>query len=98
MISVMRKIHMPRLAAFLCCSSVAKWCRRAGFSWASASTVAGGRVCNRDPLSVLIDCVVVVGFPGHDGLLLEVVRRRRRRNRPLQPGSVPWIVGCGLAV
>src|SRR5215468_11205931 len=98
MISVMRKIHMPRLAAFLCCSSVAKWCRRAGFSWASPSTVAGGLVCNRHPLAVLIDFVVVVGFPGHDWLPFKVVGCRRRRNRPLQSGGVPRIVGGGFTV
>src|SRR5215468_3109347 len=98
MISVMRNTHMPRLAAFFCCSAVAKWCSRAGFSWASPSTVGDGLVGNGNLLSAMVDFVVVVGFPGHDRLLFKVERRRRGRNRPLQSSCVPRIVGRGLAI
>src|SRR6266852_2915841 len=102
MTSWARNTHMPRLAAFFCCSSVAKWCRSAGFSCACSSTTAG-LVCNGDLLLLLLlrnlaHFVVVIGFPGHDWILVEVESRRRRVGLPLQAGGVPWIGWRGFAV
>src|SRR6266852_7130515 len=92
MTSWARNTHMPRLAAFFCCSSVAKWCRSAGFSCAGSSTTAR-LVCNGDLLRLryLAHLVVVIGFPGHDRLLFEVEGRGRRVGLPLQAGGVAWI-------
>src|ERR1700681_3083971 len=102
MTSWARNTHMPRLAAFFCCSSVAKWCRSAGFSCACSSTAAG-LVCNGDLLLLrllrnLANLVVVIGFPGHDGLLVEVKGRWWRVGLPLQACGVPWVRRGRLAV
>src|SRR2546427_850484 len=99
MTSWARNTHMPRLAAFFCCSSVAKWCRSAGFSCACSSTAAG-LVCNGDLLLLrnLAYLVVVIGFPGHDRLLVEVEGRGRRMGLPLQARGVPWVRRGRLAV
>src|SRR5229473_7888802 len=99
MTSWARNTHMPRLAAFFCCSSVAKWCRSAGFSCAGSSTTAR-LVCNGDLrlLRNLAHLVVVIGFPGHDRLLVEVEGRGRRVGLPLQAGGVPWVRWGRLAV
>ena len=82
MISVTRKIHMPRLAASFCCSSVGEVVQEGrvlvGFvvqPWLADYCATG---------TSSLDLVVVVGFPGHDRLLFKVERGRRRRNRPLQ--------------
>src|SRR5260370_36473236 len=45
-----------------------------------------------------VNLLVVVGFPGYDGLFFEVECRWRRRCLPLQAGGVPWIVGRWLAI
>src|ERR1700739_1024711 len=99
MTSWARNTHMPRLAAFFCCSLVVKWCRSAGCSRACSSTT-GGLVCNGDLLFLrnLGQVVIVIGFPGHDRLLIEVEGRGRRVGLPLQAGSVPWVRGRPLAV
>src|SRR6266852_7182172 len=99
MTSWARNTHMPRLAAFFCCSSVAKWCRSAGFSCAGSSTTAR-LVRNGDLLLLrnLAHLVVVIGFPGHDRLLVEVEGRGRRVGLPLQADGVPWVRRGGLAV
>src|ERR1035441_5684195 len=94
-----RNSHMPRLAAFFCCDSVAKWCRSAGFSCACSfscpGSAAAGLVGNGNLLLLrnLAQFIVVVGFPGHDRLLLKVGGWRRRGNHPLQGGGIPWIGG-----
>src|ERR1700720_1592284 len=102
MTSWARNTHMPRLAAFFCCSSVAKWCRSAGFSCACSSTAAG-LVCNGDLhllrlLGNLAHLVVVIGFPGHYRIPVEVESRGRRVGLPLQAGCVPWVRRGRLAV
>src|SRR6266478_9516306 len=102
MTSWARNTHMPRLAAFFCCSSVAKWCRSAGFSCACSSTAAG-LVCNGDLLLLLLlrnlaHLVVVIGFPGHDRLLVKVEGRGRRVGLPLQARGVPWVGRSRLSV
>src|SRR5713226_2834875 len=92
MTSWARNTHMPRLAAFFCCSSVAKWCRSAGFSCACSSTTA--RLVSNGALPHfwnVSDLVVVIGFPGHDRLLVEVEGRGRGVGLPLQASGVPWI-------
>ena len=91
---------MPRLAASRCCCA-----RRSGAaapgcalrSCCSPTTVAIGQ---REPPAVCgcIQLFVVVGFPGHDGLFVEIERRRRRGGLPLQAGGVPGIVRSRLAV
>src|SRR6267154_4576246 len=104
MTSWARNTHMPRLAAFFCCSSVAKWCRSAGFSCACSSTAAG-LVCNGNLhllklwlLRNLAYLVVVIGFPGHYRIVVEVESLRRRVGLPLQAGGVPWVRRGRLAV
>src|SRR6266852_8124996 len=102
MTSWARNTHIPRLAAFFCCSSVAKWCRSAGFSCACSSTAAG-LVCNGDLLLLrllrnLAHLVAVICFPGHDRLLVEVEGRGRRVGLPFQTGSVPWVRRSRFAV
>src|ERR1700745_3269926 len=102
MTSWARNTHMPRLAAFFCWSSVAKWCRRAGVSCACSSTAAGlvgnGALLLLQLLRNLAHLVVVIGFPGHDRLLVEVEGRGRRRGLPLQARGVPWIGRSWFAV
>src|SRR3974390_3781076 len=92
MTSVPRKIHMPRLEASFCCSSVAKWWSRAGL-WVSWGDEVETTVWLSDNLRLLritpVDLLVVVGFPGHDRLLWEVERGRRRLHRPFQTGGPP---------
>src|SRR5580700_5690856 len=101
MTSVARKIHMPRLAESRCCSSVAKWCSRAGLSapWAWLGMVVAGL---SDTGSLLVgasvDFFVVISFPGYDGLFFEIESGGRRLSLPLEAGGVPWVVGRGLAV
>src|ERR1700674_808039 len=103
MTSWARNTHMPSLAAFFFCPAVAKWCRSAGFSCAGSSTTAR-LVCNGDLLLIrnllrnLAHLVVVIGFPGHDRLLVEVEGRGRRVGLPLQAGGVPWVRRGRLAV
>src|SRR5271165_84342 len=104
MTSVARKIHMPRLAELRCCSSVAKWCSRAGLC--RPSWTEGCAVVLSDNFHLLlflvrvrgVDLVVVVGFPGHDGLFVEVEGRRRRLRFPFESGGIPRVVRSGLAV
>src|SRR5579863_2557274 len=104
MTSVARKIHMPRLAESRCCSSVAKWCRSAGLSapWESVGAALGIAVVELSLNGHLrvrrVQLLVVVGFPGHDRLLLKIVSGGRRRRFPFEAGGVPRIVGRGLAV
>src|SRR5271155_3711581 len=109
MTSWARNTHMPRLAAFFCWLSVTKWCRSAGFSCACSSTTAGlaGKRnllfssfwnCLWNFLGNLAHIVVVIGFPGYDGLLVEIEGWWRRGGLPLQAGGVPWVRGSGLAV
>src|SRR5581483_1606946 len=90
MISVIRKTHMPIMEASFCCSGVAKWC----CSVESCVTTAGGLSLNGG----LLQFVVVIGFPGHDGCFVEVIRGGRRFNRPFQSRRSPWIGGCGFPV
>src|SRR6266496_6619303 len=92
MTSWARNSHMPRLAAFVCWLLVAKWCRSAG-SWCAGSSATARLACNGDLLRLrnLAQLVVVIGFPGHDRLLVEVEGRRRRVGLPLQARGVPWV-------
>src|SRR5215471_534505 len=52
----------------------------------------------RNLLVALVDLVVVVGFPGHDRFFREIESCGRRLCLPLESGSVPRIVGSGLAI
>src|SRR5579859_1840170 len=103
MTSWARKTHIPRLAAFFCCPLVAKWCRSAGLSDACSSTAA--RLLSTGTPSCLFSClwnlaqlVVVIGFPGHYRLLVEVEGGGRGVGLPLEAGGVPWICWSRLAV
>src|SRR5271167_3431559 len=85
MISVSRNIHMPKVEVSFCWSMSAKWCCSArSATWISTSLVA-----NADLLLRLM--FVVVGFPGDYRSFVEVVRRRRRGNHPLQADGVVGI-------
>src|SRR6266852_6071791 len=86
MTSWARNTHMPRLAAFFCCSSVAKWCRSAGFSCAGSSTTA--RLVRNGDLLLLRNLAHLV----------EVEGRGRRVGLPLQACGVPWVRRGRLAV
>src|SRR5271155_888756 len=91
MTSWARNTHMPRLAAFFCCASVANWCCSAGLCACSSTTT--GLACNGNlpHLRNRVNLLVVISFPGHDRLLVKIERRRRRRRLPLQSRGVPWI-------
>src|SRR6516225_1352081 len=67
-------------------------------SWDDVGTTAWLSDNLRLLLIVFIDLVVVVGFPGHDGLLGEIKRGWRGLDRPLQTGGAPRVVGRGFAV
>src|SRR5215831_14969435 len=82
MISVTRNSHMPNVDDSLCWSMLAKWCCKA------CSAISISLVANGDLLRLVL---VVVGFPGHDRGLIEIVRRRRRWRHPLEPDRVPRI-------
>src|ERR1700722_15181058 len=93
MTSVARKTHMPRLAASRCCSGSAKWCSRAGL-WPSAWTAAAAwSVTPSLPFRrEVAHLFVVVSFPGHDRLFVEIDRGRGRLRLPFESGGVPGIV------
>src|SRR5258706_11441841 len=99
MTSVARKTHIPRLEASHCCSGSAKWCNSSGWlcsSWRRPTTVLSG---NGDLLMVrCVQLLVVVGFPGHDGLFVEVEGRRRGCGLPFKSSGVPGIVRRPLAI
>src|ERR1700758_734564 len=101
MTSVARKIHMPKLEASRCCSSLAKWWSSAGL-WMSSCEEVGTAAWLSDNLGLLlltgVDLVVVVGFPSHDRLLIKIECGRRRRSLPLKSRGLPGIIGRGLAV
>src|SRR6266508_5342393 len=91
--SVTRKTHIPSAEASFCCSMEAKWCWRprgdAGPADSGGAALAKG-------LDLLVR--VRVGGFRHDGGHLDVVRRRRRRRLPLEPGRTPGIGRCVLPV
>src|SRR5437868_4256609 len=93
MISVIRNTHMPIMEASACCSMSAKWWRRSVVCVA----MAGGLSLNGHPL-FSVDLVVVVGFPGHDGSLVEVERGGWRTGHPLQARRTPGILVRQFAV
>src|SRR4051794_27256465 len=84
MISVMRKIHIPRVEAFFCCSAVSNCSRRARLS-----TCAW--LANLDLLSDYL--AVIVGYLSDDRSLVEIVDRPRRIRLPFQTAVAPWIRG-----
>src|SRR5580692_8337225 len=85
--SVARNSHMPREAASRCCSASAKWCSSSG---PCCSTATG--------LSLNIhlrgsgNLFVVVRFPRHFRLFVEIEGGRRRRSFPFQAGCAPWVI------
>src|SRR5574337_809941 len=92
MISVTRKSHMPREAAFFCCSMLAKWWRSAGFCAPAFWTAVVVLSLNGDLQLLGCNFVVVVGFPGHHRGLLKIESRGRRSSLPFQSGGGPGIV------
>src|SRR5512139_3240255 len=82
MISVIKKIHVPRTAASNCCSLSAKWC----WTWDAVAC----ELLDTLGLRPRNDGVVICLF-GDDRRLLEVVRGRRRRHRPLESGRAPRV-------
>src|SRR5580658_7037588 len=87
MTSVARNSHMPSDAASRCCSASTKWCRSSG---PCCSTAIG--------LSLNIhlrgsrNLFVVVGFPRHFWLFLEIESGRRRSGLPLQTSRAPRVI------
>src|SRR5438067_323622 len=86
MISVIRKTHMPITEASCCCSMLAKWCCRSELC--ASTTIALS--LNWDLLR-LVNLVVVVGFPRHDGCFVEVESSGRRSDLPFEACGVPGI-------
>src|SRR5439155_12133822 len=76
--SVARKIHMPGSAASFCCPASSNWC-------ATCSAVAAWSA------KALLRAGIVVGRPGDDRRLLEVVARRRRWDLPFEAGRPPRV-------
>src|SRR5690348_14662068 len=103
MTSVARNTHMPSLAASRCCARSVKCSCRECRSTASlmdkaAAPLPSDNAFLPENVNVLGQLIVVVGVPGHDGRLGEVVSGRRRGGSPLQPGGVPWVASYALAM
>src|SRR5215469_49647 len=67
-------------------------------SWDAVGTTAWLSDNLRLLLIIFVDLVVVVGFPGYDGLLGKIERGRRRLHSPLQTSGAPRVIGRGFAV
>src|SRR5271170_5716068 len=93
MISVARNSHIPSVAASRCCSASTKWCSSSG---PCCSTATG--------LSLNIhlrgsgNLFVVISFPRHFRLLIEIESGRRRRRLPFQAGRAPGVVADDFPV
>src|SRR5439155_22948895 len=86
-VSVAMNTHMPSCAVSPCCDSVA-YC------------ISGWRLRIYDAVlrrEAAVLSVVEVGSGSDDRCAFEIVRRRRRRNLPLQPGGAPRVGSRPLA-
>src|SRR5665213_2571835 len=109
MISVSRKIHMPKLAASRCWPTFSKWCCRNEGCASSCGTpersISSGVVAIdwlSNGLHLVLSLVrqpfVVVGFVIHDWNLDKVFCQRRRLDLPFQTRCLPGIVSGNLAI
>src|SRR6185437_6890286 len=89
-VSVARKTHMPSCDASPCWSSVANWIS----GWTASAGIRGAVLRH---IAAVLGVVAVGGF-GHDRRAWEIVRRRRRRGLPFEPGRAPRVRAGTLAV